>query len=104
VGIALGALAAVKTAAQIQGIRATKFSGGGPKPTSPGGGSAPSSGSSSTQSAPTVQGPVIEQKKAQIIVTGELDEREKTLNFANRLVELTRDGFSDLEIVLNGAR
>jgi len=106
VGIAMGALAAVKTAAQIQGIQSQQFNGGGRKPSA---GSASANipavqgqnANAETPSAtPTVQGPQAPNKKANIIVQGELDSREKTLEFARNLVELTQDGYTDLEILI----
>jgi len=105
VGIAMGALAAVKTAVQIKGIQSQTFAGGGSKPSASGGGSAAvpsvqSQQQQTPQSAPTVEGPAIRERKANIVVSGEIDTREKTLMFAKNLVELTKDGFTDLDIVL----
>ena len=100
VGIAMGALAAVKTATQIQGIKSTSFSGGGKTP-SAGGGSVALPSSNQTAPPPAdVQGPAVSTKKANLTVVGDLDSREKILNLARDLVELRDDGFTDLDIVL----
>jgi hypothetical protein len=103
VGLAMGALASVKTAAQIRGIKSQTFSGGGGTPSAGGGGAVPSISQQQQTTpgqAPTVEGPAQRERKANIVVNGEIDTREKTLNFAKNLVELTKDGFTDLEILI----
>ena len=102
VGIAMGALAAVQTAAQIRGIQSQKFGGGGSKPTAVSrSASVPSASSgSSGGNSPTVQGPQQGPRKASIVVQGEIDTREKTLKFAQDLVALRDDGFTEFDVIL----
>lgn len=103
VGIAMGALAATKTAKQISSIKSQNFGGGGGGAPSVGGGSAPSVGGSSSgggEVAPSVQGPTQQPKKAVLNVQGDLDSRDKVLDFAQKLVELRDDGFTEFDVLL----
>ncbi len=109
VGLAMGALATAKTAANIKAIKSTSFSGGTPAG-APTGGVAPpiSTQNNPASSAPAsagavVQGPAVAPRRATVVVEGEIDTREKTLKFAQELVELGQDGFTAIDVVLGTA-
>jgi len=108
VGIAMGAIAAVTTLKQVNSIRSQKFQGGGASNSSAKGAAGAaatvaagqSSSATGSGAAPTVQGPPPTDKKAQVVVSGDVNERDRLINLASSLVELSRDGFNDFELIL----